>query len=115
MYVTVRRYEGVRNAAEAARKVREGFVPLISDMDGFLGYYWIDAGDGVMLSTSIFESKAEADASNLMAVAWVRANKLSEDLPNPPQITEGMVVAEASAASPGKQPTPSAPEAPAAP
>ena len=43
-YVTVRRYEGVPNPGEAARRVQEGFVPLISKIRGFVAYYWVDAG-----------------------------------------------------------------------
>jgi hypothetical protein len=43
MYATVRRYEGVTDPAEVARRVREDFVPLISEIDGFVAYYWVDA------------------------------------------------------------------------
>jgi hypothetical protein len=39
MYATVRRYEGVTDPAEAARRVAEGFVPLISRGPGFVAYY----------------------------------------------------------------------------
>jgi hypothetical protein len=53
MYVAVRRYEGVTNPSEAGRIVDEGFVPLISEIPGFIAYYWVDAGDGVMVSTSV--------------------------------------------------------------
>ena len=36
MYATVRRYEGVMDRAEAGRRVSEGFVPLISEIGGFI-------------------------------------------------------------------------------
>ena len=94
MYVTVRRYEGVTNPDEAGRRVAEGFVPLISGMRGFVAYYWFDAGDGVMCSTSVFEDRSHEEASNANAASWVREN-LSEVLPNPPTITAGHVVATA--------------------
>ena len=55
MYAAVRRYEGVTDLQEAARLVSEGFVPLISQVPGFLAYYWVDAGGGVMISTGVFE------------------------------------------------------------
>jgi hypothetical protein len=45
MYVTVRRYEGVSDPSEAARLVAEGFIPIISEMPGFVAYYWVDAGE----------------------------------------------------------------------
>jgi hypothetical protein len=92
MYATVRRYEGVTDPAEAARRVREGFVPLISQIRGFVAYYWIDAGDGVMMSTSVFQDRASAEESNRKAADWARQN-LASVLPRPPQITAGEVVA----------------------
>jgi hypothetical protein len=92
MYATVRRYEGVSNPAEAAQRVNEGFVPLISQIPGFVAYYWVDAGSGVMISTSVFQDQASAEESNRRAADYVRQNLVSL-LPNPPQITAGEVVA----------------------
>ena len=92
MYATVRRYEGVTDPAEAGRRVREGFVPLISAMEGFIAYYWVGAGNGVMVSTSVFATRAEEEASNEAAAGFVREN-LAELFPNPPRVMEGEVVA----------------------
>ena len=47
-YLTVRRYDGVTNSKEAARRVQEEFIPLISKLPGFISYYWVDEGDNVM-------------------------------------------------------------------
>ena len=91
MYATVRRYEGVTNPGEAARRVNEGFVPLISQIPGFVAYYWVDAGSGVMISTSVFQDQASAEESNRRAADYVRQNLVSV-LPNPPQVTAGEVV-----------------------
>ena len=44
MYVTVRRYEGVTDPAEAGRQVKEGFLEIIGKVPGFVAYYWVDAG-----------------------------------------------------------------------
>ena|SRR2546427_7769001 len=74
MYATVRRYEGVTDPGEAGRRVKEGFVPLISDIEGFVAYYWVDAGNGVMTSTSVFEDQSGAEESNSRAADWVRDN-----------------------------------------
>ena len=92
MYATIRRYEGVSNPTEAAQRVNEGFVPLISQIPGFVAYYWVDAGSGVMISTSVFQDQASAEESNRTAADYVRQNLVSL-LPNPPQITAGEVVA----------------------
>jgi hypothetical protein len=95
MYVTVRRYEGVTNPSEAGRQVRETFLPVISEIPGFVAYYWVDAGGGVMISTSVFQDKAGAEESNRRAAAVVRES-LASLLPNPPQVTAGEVVAHKS-------------------
>jgi hypothetical protein len=95
MYATVRRYEGVTDVSEAGRLVDEGFIPIISEIPGFVAYYWVDAGDGVMISTSVFEHKDAEEQSNWRAGDFV-ANNLASLLPNPPQITAGEVVAHKS-------------------
>jgi len=92
MYVTVRRYEGVTNPTEVGRQVRETFLPVISEIPGFVAYYWVDAGGGVMISTSVFQDKAGAEESNRRAAAVVR-DSLASLLPKPPQVTAGEVVA----------------------
>ena len=93
MYATVRRYDGVTNAHEAGKRVNEGFVPMISQLPGFVAYYWVDAGDGVMISTSVFQDQASAQESNRKAADWVQQNDLASVMPNPPQTTAGEVVA----------------------
>ena len=50
----MRRYEGVTNPSEVGRQVRETFLPLISEIPGFVAYYLVDAGGGVVISTSVF-------------------------------------------------------------
>ena len=92
MYVAVRRYEGVTNPSEAGRIVNEGFVPLISEIPGFIAYYWVDAGDGVIVSTSVYEHKDAEEQTNFVAGEFV-AEHLLPLMPNPPQITTGEVVA----------------------
>ena len=92
MYATIRRYEGVTDPSEAGRRVNEGFVPLLRELSGFVAYYWVDAGDGVMASASIFEDRAGAEGSTERAAEWVREN-IAELLPNPPEVTTGEVVA----------------------
>ncbi|MFE1829900.1 hypothetical protein [Streptomyces yangpuensis] len=92
MYAVIRRYEGVTDPAEAGRLVDEGFVPLLRRVPGFVAYYWGDAGDGVMVSTSVYEDRAGAEESVRRAADFVREH-LASLLPNPPQVTAGQVVA----------------------
>src|SRR5262245_51515370 len=86
MYATVRRYEGVTNPREAGRRVEESFAPLISRLPGFVAYSWVDAGGGVMISTSVFQDQDTEQESNTKAADWVRQNNLASLFPNPPQI-----------------------------
>ena len=92
MYVAVRRYEGVTDPQKAGQLVDEGFVPLISEIPGFVAYYWVDAGDGVMVSTSVFEDKDAEEQTNYVAGKFVQEH-LAPLMPNPPQISAGKVVA----------------------
>jgi hypothetical protein len=93
MYVTVRRYEGVTDPSEVIRHVNEGFLPIISEVPGFVSYSFIDAGEGVMLSTSVFEHKSGAEESTWRAGEYIGEHGLASSFPNPPQVTEGEVVA----------------------
>jgi hypothetical protein len=76
MYVTVRRYKGVTDPTEAARRVNEGFLAIISKVPGFVAYYLVDAGGGVAISTSIFENQSGAEESNKRAADYARENGL---------------------------------------
>ncbi|WP_030971622.1 MULTISPECIES: hypothetical protein [unclassified Streptomyces] len=92
MYAVVRRYEGVTDPAEAGRQVNEGFLPLLRQVQGFVAYYWVDAGGGVMVSMSVFQDPTGAEESTDRAGDFVR-DRLAALLPNPPQVTAGEVVA----------------------
>jgi hypothetical protein len=92
MYVAVRRFEGVSDPQKVAKVAQEGFVPIISQMPGFVAYYSVDAGDGVMVSTSVFEHKDAEEQSNFRAGEFV-AEHLAPLLPNAPQVTAGEVEA----------------------
>jgi hypothetical protein len=91
MYVAVRRYEGVTDPQKAGQLVDEGFVPIISEMPGFVAYYWVDAGDGVVVTTSVFEHQAAEEESSWRAGKFV-AQHIAPLSPNPPQVTAGDVV-----------------------
>src|SRR5262245_12029037 len=95
-YLTVRRYAGVTDSKEAARRVQEGFIPLISKIPGFISYYWVDEGDGVMVSVSVFATREAEEESNRVAADFVKQYpNVARLLPKPPQITAGQVVARA--------------------
>jgi hypothetical protein len=90
MYAVVRRYEGVTDPQKVGQLAEEGFVPIISEMPGFVAYYHVDAGDGVIVSTSVFEHKDAEEQSTFRAGELVQEH-LAPLVPNPPQVTAGEV------------------------
>jgi hypothetical protein len=92
MYISIRRYEGFipERIAELITRIREGFVPIVSAVEGFISFRFVDAGGGVMATISMFKTEAAAEKSNKAAAVWVKEN-LSEFNPKPPQITAGEV------------------------
>ncbi len=93
-YLAVRRYDGVTDSKEATRRIQEGFIPLISKIPGFISYYWVDEGDGVMVSVSVFTTREGEGESNRLAADFVKQH-IAPLLPKPPRITAGQVVASA--------------------
>lgn len=92
MFATVRRYEGVGNPEEAATKVDEVFIPLISSLPGFVEYYWVDLGDNAMMSITLFNTLSEAIKANEQSRIWVQEH-LSSVLPPSVRIEAGRIVA----------------------
>jgi hypothetical protein len=89
MHASIRRYK-TDSALEVARRVNEQFVTRISNVTGFLAYYVIDTGEGILASISVFETKEGAKESDRVAAAWV-AESLSGML-GVAEITAGEVV-----------------------
>jgi hypothetical protein len=94
MHATIRRYDGVdqNRTVELTGKVNESLVPQLSKLPGFKGYFMIEAGNGVLSSLGLYETREQADESTKLAAGWIRDEKLENAFPNPPKITSGKVV-----------------------
>ncbi len=91
MYASIRRYKvDSKSVSEVFRQANEGFVPTISKVPGFVGYYGLDAGNGEMVTISLFRDQAGTKESERAAAEWVGKN-VSHLVPTPPQITSGEV------------------------
>jgi heme-degrading monooxygenase HmoA len=88
MYTVIRRYQGVVDAAEVARRAVEEFAPTLRDQPGFQGYWVVDAGDGVLATISVFDTEEAAAESTAAAATWVQEN-MPNLVPNPPRVTSG--------------------------
>src|SRR3954447_4911700 len=97
MHAIVRRYEGIdeKRTDELSRKVGESLTPRLRKLDGFGGYFLIEAENGVMSSVNFYDTSAHADESTRVVAEWLREEKLEQILPNPPKITGGKVIVEA--------------------
>ncbi len=96
MHAIVRRYEGIdtKRTDELSRKVGESLTPRLKKLDGFNGFYLIEADSGVMSSVNFFDTSAHADESTRVVAEWLRDEKLEQILPNPPKVTGGKVLVE---------------------
>jgi quinol monooxygenase YgiN len=78
MFAVIRRYNTHENSAgKIEQRVRDGFVPLISKLPGFVSYDVVRSTDGTLLSVSVFESRQAAEDSNRLASDWVHENLAS--------------------------------------
>ncbi len=92
MHLAIRYYRVDPDSVdEVIRRVNEGFVPIISDAPGFLAYYALDAGDGVLATVSVFENRSGAEESTRMAKDYANED-LGSLIPDPPKVMAGEVV-----------------------
>ena len=96
MHAIVRRYEGIdtKRADELTRKVSESLTPRLKKLDGFNGFFLIEADNAVMSSVNFFDTSAHADESTRVVAEWLREEKLDTVVPNPPKITGGKVIVD---------------------
>lgn len=92
MYAAIRQAKAkTGQAEEVARRIKEGAIPIISDVEGFMAYYVVYAPDDTVTAISIFNNVASADESNKRALAWIEQN-LSPLLVGPATAVAGPVI-----------------------
>ena len=95
MYATHRRYEGIDQTRieELSRKVNDSLIPKLSKLPGFKGYFLMEAGEGVVRSTTLFDTSSQAEDSTRVAADWMQDEKLEKLVPNAPKVTVRKVIA----------------------
>jgi hypothetical protein len=78
-------------AEELARRIKEGAIPIISDVEGFKAYYVVYAGDDTVTAISLFNNFAGAEEANKRALAWIE-QELSPLLAGPASAVAGPVI-----------------------
>jgi hypothetical protein len=92
MYAAIRQGKARAGMAEElARRIKEGAIPIISDVEGFMAYYVVYAPDDTVTAISIFNNFAAAEESNRRGVAWIEQN-LAPLLTGPATAVAGPVI-----------------------
>ena len=79
-------------AEELTSRIKEGAIPIISDVPGFRAYYVVYSPDDTVTAISIFDNFEAAEESNKRALAWINEN-LGPLLIGPVTALAGSVIA----------------------
>ena len=92
MYAAIRQGRAKTGMAEElVRTIKEGVIPIISDVSGFKAYYVIYAPDDTVTAISIFDDHAGAEESNMRVLAWIEQS-LAPLLTGPATAVAGPVI-----------------------
>ena len=92
MYAAIRQAKAKTGTAEElARRIKEGAIPIISDVEGFRGYYVVYAGDDTVTAISLFNNFDSAEEANKRALAWIE-KELTPLLEGPASAVAGPVI-----------------------
>ena len=61
------------DADELARRAEDGILPILKSQPGFKAYS-VAIGDGEVLSMSVWDSRADAEAGSAVVASWVAEN-----------------------------------------
>jgi hypothetical protein len=89
VHASVRQYR-VRDIDAFVAKVDEELADQIKGIDGFVGYYVIDGGDGQAASVTVGETAEAVAESTRLATTWVRESA-GDLVEGEPKITSGEV------------------------
>ena len=75
MYASIRQGKAKAGMAEElTRRIKEGAIPIVSDVEGFMAYYVVYAPDDTVTAISVFNNFASAEEANRRALAWAEEN-----------------------------------------
>jgi hypothetical protein len=91
MFVSIRQYRTQDNA-EVARRVQEGFLPIVrEELPGVSAYYVVEGEDGSLNTITLAETKAGVEISVRRAAGWVHDNA-GELITGGPIVTNGEIL-----------------------
>ena len=89
MHAAIRRYR-VTDVDALVEKVESEFAAQVKEIDGFVGYYVIDGGDGTAASVTVGETEEAVERSTQRASEWVRESA-ADLIEGSPEVTTGEV------------------------
>ncbi len=92
MYTTICTYTLVPGSGAALKRhIQAHFVPRISCLPGFVGYYLLEVSADQLVSVSIFDSKGKADLASGPTGFWLRrlSAAAGDCILGPPVIVSG--------------------------
>jgi hypothetical protein len=89
MHAAIRTYR-VTDIDALVSRVEDEFVERVKAIDGFVGYYVIDGGDGTAASVTVGETEQAVEESTSRAADWVRESA-ADLIEGAPQVTAGEV------------------------
>jgi hypothetical protein len=92
MYAAIRQGKARAGMAEElASRIKEGVIPIVSDVPGFRAYYVVYGPDDTVTAISIFDNFEQAEESNRRALKWIEQN-LGPLLTGPATAVAGAVI-----------------------
>jgi hypothetical protein len=92
MYAAIRQAKAKTGAAEElASRIKEEAIPIISDVEGFMAYYVVYAGDDTVTAISVFNKYEQAEEANKRMLAWA-GQSLAPLLTGPATAIAGPVI-----------------------
>jgi quinol monooxygenase YgiN len=91
MYAAIRQAKAKPGMADQLASRLKEVIPIVSSVEGFMGYYVIYAPDDTVTAISVFNNVASAEQSNKLALAWIEEN-LGTLLVGPATATAGPVI-----------------------
>ncbi len=89
MYVTVRRSKHFGGTDEIVQRAKEGLIPTLKTLPGFVSYDIFSLQDNVVMGITIFDNQAAAEEANKSFVVWAREQDLRSLLTGPHEVLSG--------------------------
>ncbi|MGH2600185.1 MAG: hypothetical protein ACRDJ9_12470 [Dehalococcoidia bacterium] len=93
LHATICRYDGVTTSIDEVMHTGRQLAFALSEAPGFVSYAVLDAGDGVLVSVTVFDDPTDLAAADQFIGRWV-AEHLAALLSRPSEVIAGEVIVQ---------------------